>query len=72
MTTFLLPNSRAWRTTERALDSGVAPTPKSASPWWNLMECVSNGLWNFYSTREYSLDAWCSGCVGVDGVPGLP
>jgi pimeloyl-ACP methyl ester carboxylesterase len=43
----------------------------SASPWWNLIECVSDGLWNFFSTREYLLDAWCSDCVGVDGLPGL-
>ena len=40
-----------------------------ASPWWNMMESISDGLWNFYSAREYFLDAWCSDCVGVNGIP---
>jgi hypothetical protein len=39
-----------------------------ASPWLNLMDCVFDGLWNFYSTREYLLDAFCSDCVGVNGI----
>jgi len=41
----------------------------SASPWRNLMECISDGLWNFYSAKEYFLDAFCSDCVGVYGIP---
>lgn len=41
-----------------------------ASRWPELLECVSDGLWNFYSTEDEVLDAYYFNSVGLQGLPG--